>query len=103
METRVKLVEERLSTLEGTVRKLTDSLLGTLDGHQPGLMQTLNSSLAASQINSAKLDQLNVRVDQMFSLVDDLRGDRSKARGFIIAITVVWALLLAYMKFGKPL
>lgn len=79
-------MEDGLGALRREVERLSDSLdgalLGTLDG-KPGLMQTVNNSLAASQANATKLDAVGKQLD-------GLRLDKAKVTGIVTAVSALW-------------
>jgi len=76
-----------MKALEEKVGRLTDSLLGTLDGVKPGVISLLHSVRDQSEENGQCLRRLT---DQM----DALRLDRAKVAGIIV--TVVFACGLIY-------
>lgn len=73
-------LEMRVRKLEETVTKLSDSLLGTLDG-KPGAIALIRSSMEVSETNSDKLDNLSKQVDS-------LRIDRAKAAGIALVVSL---------------
>lgn len=100
METRVTALEAGLSEVRkevaGLREILTTALLGSYDG-KPGIRQTLDHSLEASRINSAKLDTLSLKFAEHSNQLDGLRLDRSKLTGAIVTCSVLWAAFIAVM------
>ena len=96
MEPRVSALEGGLNAVRKDVSALRDTLnsalLGTLDG-KPGIVATLNNSLAASQANAAKLDLVVNEQKRHGEQLDGLRLDRAKMTGIAIAVSVIWMVL----------
>jgi hypothetical protein len=94
MENRVAALEGGLGALRKDVTGLRDTLhsalLGTLDG-KPGIVATLNNSLAASQANAVKLDSVSEEQKRQGEQLDGLRLDRAKVTGIVIAVSALWA------------
>lgn len=72
-------------SLETQVNKLTDSLVGTLDG-RPGLMTVAEQALHCSRDNSTKLDLMSGQID-------GLRLNWAKVTGIALAASTLLALV----------
>jgi hypothetical protein len=98
MDTRVRNLEGRMSSLEVQVLRFNDAMLGTTDG-KPGIMELIRSSLEASRANSVKLDSLSFQLTRHTETLESLKQDRAKLLGVMFAIGALWTVLAVLLKY----